>query len=331
MTGARYVASAPRGFGDLLARELESLGARGVRERALGVEFEGGLDAAYRACLESRVASRVFLVVARFEAASEAEFYEAVRAIDWREHIDPRRTLACDFSGKHPSITHTGFGALRLKDAICDRLRDATGRRPDVASERPAVRVHAHANRTSISVSIDLSGEGLHRRGYRTAAGEAPLRENLAAGMLLRAGWGEKSRTASEFLDPMCGSGTLVIEAALIAAGIAPGSRRGYFGFLGWQGHDAALWEAVKRDAAAREKAPEIPLRGLDADAAAVDAAGANAARAGVADFVELETGRLAEARPVRAGAGFLATNPPYGVRLEDREAARAIMKQLGE
>jgi 23S rRNA (guanine2445-N2)-methyltransferase / 23S rRNA (guanine2069-N7)-methyltransferase len=325
----RYVASSPRGFGDLLARELRELGAADVRERALGVEFSGPLTVAYRACLESRVASRVFLVVADFEAASDAAFYDAVRAIDWRAHVDPSRTLACDFTGKHPEITHTRFGALRLKDGICDQLRDATGRRPDIAPERPAVRVHAHANGPKVTVSIDLSGEGLHRRGYRTQAGEAPLRENLAAGILLRAGWPEKAAAAVEFLDPMCGSGTLVIEAGMVAANIAPGSRRHYFGFFGWPGHDRQAWEASKRDALAAERKPGLALRGLDADGSVLAAARENAARAGL-EGVSFEPGRLAAARPMATGTGFLATNPPYGVRLEDRDGARALMKELG-
>jgi 23S rRNA (guanine2445-N2)-methyltransferase / 23S rRNA (guanine2069-N7)-methyltransferase len=334
MTGQnlKYVASSPRGFGDLLARELRELGAADVRERALGVEFSGDLAVAYRACLESRVASRVFLVIAEFDAADEARFYEAARAIDWRVHIDPARTLACDFTGKHPAITHTRFGALRLKDAICDQLRDATGRRPDISPERPAVRVHAHANGPRVTVSIDLSGEGLHRRGYRMQAGEAPLRENLAAGILLRAAWPEKAGAAAEFLDPMCGSGTLVIEAAMIAAGIAPGARRHYFGFFGWSGHDRAAWDAVKSEAQAREHVPSFRLRGLDADASVLAAARENAARAGVQEFVSFEHARLEDARPQSKdkGAGFMATNPPYGVRLEDRDTARALMKQLG-
>ena len=326
----KFVASSPRGFGDLLAAELRALGASDVRERALGVEFSATLTVAYRACLESRVASRVFLVVAELDVPDEAQFYEAARAIDWRAHIDPARTLACDFTGKHPTITHTRFGALRLKDAICDQLRDATGRRPDISPERPAVRVHAHANGPKVTVSLDLSGEGLHRRGYRTQAGEAPLRENLAAGILLRAGWPDKAAQAAEFLDPMCGSGTLVIEAAMIAAGIAPGARRHYFGFFGWMGHDRAAWDTVKREAQAREHRPAFQLRGIDADAAVLEAAGENAARAGVAEFTSFERGRLADAS-ARAGApGFLATNPPYGVRLEDRDGARALMKQLG-
>jgi 23S rRNA (guanine2445-N2)-methyltransferase / 23S rRNA (guanine2069-N7)-methyltransferase len=329
MTNLRFVASCPRGFGDLLARELRELGAADVRERALGVEFSGELRVAYRVCLESRVASRVFLVVADFDAATDASFYDALRAIDWRPHVDPARTLACDFTGKHPEITHTRFGALRLKDAICDQLREVTGRRPDIAPERPAVRVHAHANGPKVTVSIDLSGEGLHRRGYRTQAGEAPLRENLAAGILLRAGWPEKSQGAVEFLDPMCGSGTLVIEAGMIAANIAPGSRRHYFGFLGWPGHDPQAWETLKREASARERPPTLALRGLDAQASVLGAARENAARAGL-EGVAFETGRLAAARPANPGAGFLATNPPYGVRLEDRDGARALMKELG-
>ena len=329
MTAFKYVASSPRGFGDLLARELRELGAADVRERALGVEFSGELAVAYRACLESRVASRVFLVVADFVADTDAAFYDAVRAIDWRAHVDPARTLACDFTGKHPEITHTRFGALRLKDGICDQLRDVTGRRPDIETERPAVRVHAHANGPKVTVSIDLSGEGLHRRGYRTQAGEAPLRENLAAGILLRAGWPEKSNNVVEFLDPMCGSGTLVIEAGMVAANIAPGSRRPYFGFFGWPGHDRQLWENLKRDALARERKPALSLRGLDADASVLAAARENAARAGLAEM-KFAPGRLAAARPENAGAGFLATNPPYGVRLEDRDGARALMKELG-
>jgi 23S rRNA (guanine2069-N7)-methyltransferase / 23S rRNA (guanine2445-N2)-methyltransferase len=328
----RFLASSPRGFGDLLAAELKSFGAADVRERALGVEFTGPLEVAYRACLESRVGSRVFLEVAQVNAASDRAFYEAARAIDWRQHIDASRTIACDFSGKHPEITHTRFGALRLKDAICDQLRDTTGSRPDVATDRPGVRVHAHANGPNVTISIDLAGEGLHRRGYRAQAGEAPLRENLAAGILMRAGWPEKCKKATEFLDPMCGSGTLVIEAAMIAANVAPGARRHYFGFQGWAGHDRAAWDKVKQAALAREQKPALRLRGVDADGPVLTAARENAARAGLGDFVSFDRGQLADAKPEQAeGAGFLATNPPYGVRLEDRDTARALMKQLGE
>jgi 23S rRNA (guanine2445-N2)-methyltransferase / 23S rRNA (guanine2069-N7)-methyltransferase len=331
LTTLRFLASSPRGFGDILARELAALGAAEVRERALGVEFTGTLETAYRVCLESRVASRVFLEVARFEAATDDAFYAAVRGIDWRPHVDPRRTLACDFSGRHPALTHTRFGALRLKDGICDQLREVTGSRPDIAPERPAVRVHAHANGPAVTVSMDLSGEGLHRRGYRAEAGEAPLRENLAAGLLVRAGWPDKAASAAEFLDPMCGSGTLVIEATMIAARMAPNARRHYFGFFGWPGHDRAVFERVKQAALAREVRPPFRLRGVDADSSVLAAARANAHRAGVGELVDFSPGRLRDARPAQVtGSGFLATNPPYGVRLEDRDAARALMKELG-
>jgi 23S rRNA (guanine2445-N2)-methyltransferase / 23S rRNA (guanine2069-N7)-methyltransferase len=336
LTSWRYLASSPRGFGDILARELRELGASDVRERALGVEFTGSIEVAYRVCLESRVASRVFLEVARFDAPTDEAFYNAVRAIDWRKHIDPRRTLACDFSGKHPELTHTRFGTLRLKDGICDQLRDATGERPDIATDRPAVRVHAHANGPQVTVSLDLAGEGLHRRGYRSEAGEAPLRENLAAGMLLRSGWAEKCAGAAEFLDPLCGSGTLVIEAAMIAARMAPNARRHYFGFFGWLGHDRQAWERLKREALEREIKPTLLLRGLDADTRVLEAARGNAHRAGLDGLVQFAQGSLREARPAGATKadaqlpGFLAANPPYGVRLEDRDAARALMKEFG-
>ncbi|MDE2050607.1 MAG: 23S rRNA (guanine(2445)-N(2))/(guanine(2069)-N(7))-methyltransferase, partial [Gammaproteobacteria bacterium] len=252
MTTRQFLASVPRGLADLLAAELTTFGAGDVRERSTGVAFAGGLETAYRACLESRLANRVFLEVARFEAASTEGFYAAARALDWSQHLGPGATLACDFSGKHPTITHSHFGALKLKDAVVDALRDASGARPDIVLDRPSVRVHAHAHGAQITLSIDLSGESLHRRGYRGAAGEAPLKENVAAGMLMRAGWPQLAAAGAEFLDPMCGSGTLVIEAALIAARCAPSLRREYFGFVGWRGHDAELWRRVRAEAKAR-------------------------------------------------------------------------------
>ena len=164
-----------------MARELVALGAADARERSTGVTFSGDLEVAYRACLWSRVANRVFLELARFEAVDAEGFYNAVREIDWTEHLGPGATLACDFSGQHPAITHTHFGALKLKDAIVDSVRDSRAWRPSVELERPSVRVHAHAHGNSIALSLDLSGESLHRRGYRGAAGEAPLKENVAA------------------------------------------------------------------------------------------------------------------------------------------------------
>ncbi|HPF26444.1 MAG TPA: bifunctional 23S rRNA (guanine(2069)-N(7))-methyltransferase RlmK/23S rRNA (guanine(2445)-N(2))-methyltransferase RlmL [Steroidobacteraceae bacterium] len=330
MNELRLIASAPRGFGDLLARELVELGATEVRERTVGVDLKGTLETAYRICLESRLASRLFLVVADYEAADEAQFYHGARAVPWTEHVDAHGTLACDFSGRHPTITHSGFGALRLKDAICDSLREATGARPNVTVERPSVRVHAHANGRKIVISIDLAGEGLHRRGYRTEAGEAPLRENLAAGLLVRAGWPAQCEQGVEFLDPMCGAGTLVIEAALIAARRAPGLPRDYFGFLGWLGHQPELWQRVRAAAIARERPLPGRMRGLDPDQRVLQIARTNAARAGFQHALQFDAVPLAGARPMTPQPGFLAVNPPYGVRLEDRERAAQLMRELG-
>jgi len=402
---SEFLVSSPRGLSDLLARELTGFGAADARERATGVSFSGSLETAYRACLWSRVANRVFLEVARFEVADAEQFYAALRRVDWSAHLGhaPRATaaptLACDFSGQHPTITHTHFGALKLKDAIVDSLRDSCGWRPSIELDRPSVRVHAHANGNQVVVSLDLSGESLHRRGYRGAAGEAPLKENVAAGVLLRSGWPEMAAAGAEFLDPMCGSGTFVIEAALIAADRAPGLGRDYFGFLGWAGHDPGVWSRLLEEARERatvglasaiDRGLEGLIRGQDRDPAAVRNSRANAERAGVQALVRFDVRSLVEAAPAdraadrqegtdgggdnlgfaagtgaagganarvgsaarepgadstdRAGAsseagapkradapiGLVCTNPPYGVRLEDRETARAVHRELG-
>ncbi len=316
----QFLASAPRGLSDLLARELQELGADGVRERTTGVAFSGTLAVGYRACLWSRIANRVFLELASFEARDAEQFYSAAHALDWSAHFAPGATLACDFSGRHPSMTHTHFGALKLKDAIVDALRELQGFRPDVRLERPSVRIHAHAHGgTRITLSLDLSGESLHRRGYRGGAGEAPLKENVAAGLLLRAGWRELAVQGAEFLDPMCGSGTLVIEAAMIFADRAPGLSREYFGFLGWRGHDSALWEEIREDAVRRARAVvtrRLAIRGNDKDAGAVRAARENAQRAGVGGLTQFEVKALTEAAP----AAVFAPSPA----LADSAAASA-------
>ncbi len=312
-------------------------GATEVRERAGGVAFGGGLESAYRACLWSRIANRIFLELAQFEARDAEEFYAGVARIDWAAHFAPGATLACEFSGKHPSIAHTHFGALKLKDGIVDALRAATGARPDIILERPDVRVHAHAHGTHITVSLDLSGESLHRRGYRGAAGEAPLKENVAAGVLMRAQWPEIAAQNGEFLDPMCGSGTFCIEAALMAAGRAPALTREYFGFLGWRGHDAVLWMRLRAQAEEQARTAallELTIRGQDRNAVAIRSASENAVRAGVDEWLRFAVGALSAAAPLAGRpavrAGLVCTNPPYGMRMEDREGARLIHRELG-
>jgi len=336
LTALRFVATVPRGFADLLAAEITALGGTAVHETGGGVGFEGTLEAGYRALLESRVASRVLLEIARAPVATAEDFHAFARAIDWREHLDPQGTLACEFTGRHPAFTNTHFGALKLKDAIVDQLRDTTQRRPSIETTRPDLRVHAHAGRGDIALLIDLAGETLSRRGYRLAGGEAPLRENLAAGILLRAGWPRIAAAGGEFLDPMCGSGTFVIEAAWIATDTAPGLLRDYWGFHGWRGHDRALWEQLVAAAKARmlQQVP-VPIRGTDRNRAAIATAQANARRAGVGRDVVFEQLDIAAARPQHADTaappGLLCVNPPYGARITGEEEAAAAHRAIGE
>ena len=331
----RFVATVPKGFADLLAAEITALGGQGVREAGGGVSFEGSLATGYRALLESRVASRVLLEVARAPVTTADDMYALARGIDWRQHLDSKGTLACEFTGNHPAINNTHFGALKIKDAICDQLRDTTKLRPSIETQRPDLRVHAHAARGEVSLLIDLAGESLSRRGYRLAGGEAPLRENIAAGILLRAGWPAIAASGGEFLDPMCGSGTFVIEAAWMATHTAPGLLRDFWGFHGWRGHDAALWDELVAAAKARMlQQPPVILRGGDRNRAAIATAQANARRAGVGRDLIFEHCDISELSPRNVAAdappGLLCVNPPYGARITGEEEAAAAHTAIG-
>lgn len=329
----RLLASVPRGFADLLAIELQSLGAKDIRERGNAVQFTGDLAVAYRACLESWLASRVYLEIARLEAGDAESFYRVLHGLDWSRHVDPDRSLACEFTGQHPAINNSHFGALRIKDAICDSLRVQYGRRPSIAAERPDVRIHVHATGPQLTVSVDLAGESLHRRGWRNDGGAAPLRENVAAGVLHRAGWPALMSKGGLLLDPLCGVGTLVIEAARMAKGEAASAHRDYFGLLGWRGHDPDLWQSLRSQAAAAIRAAKLVAVGRDRDPRRVAAAREHARLAGVQDWVEFEVVDLLASRPpaMTTQPGLVCTNPPWGVRLEDQAGARRVHQQLGE
>jgi 23S rRNA (guanine2445-N2)-methyltransferase / 23S rRNA (guanine2069-N7)-methyltransferase len=334
----RFFATAARGTESLLAKEISALGAVQVNEHRAGVSFAGTLETAYRVCLWSRVASRLLLPLKSFPAADPTSLYEGVRSIDWRDHVGRRATLAVDCNTARSRITHSHYAALKTKDAIVDQLRDRTGSRPSIDSARPSVRVNVHLHQDEATVSLDLSGDSLHRRNYRTSGAEAPLKENLAAAVLLLAEWPRLAREGAPLLDPMCGSGTLPIEAALMAGDIAPGAARTYFGFLGWRGHDSALWAGLRREAAGRANVPKIwpPICGYDLAASAVRVARTNAARAGVQAAVRIERRALADCKPVETGStpgrpGLMVTNPPYGERLGDREALEPLYTLLGD
>jgi 23S rRNA (guanine2445-N2)-methyltransferase / 23S rRNA (guanine2069-N7)-methyltransferase len=326
-----WIATAPIGAASVLSEELLQYGASGIRERSNDVKFEGTLEVGYRACLWSRTATRVLLSLGSIDAASSESIYTGVKRIDWREHLLPGATLACDCSGGNESIRHTLYGAQLLKDAVCDNLRESTGERPNIAPERPDVLLHLHVEGPEALLSIDFSGESLHRRGYRTEGGRAPLKENVAAAVLLRAGWPAVFERGGGLVDPLCGSGTFLTEGALIAAQAAPGLERSYFGFSGWRGHDAALWESLREEARSRRAARAVRrcIFGSDIDADAVRMSLANAEAAGVADWIHVEKRALADVeRP--AGQGLVVANPPYGERIGAATGLPDLYTQLG-
>lgn len=330
--------TAPAGTADLAAEELAACGLEQLVVERGGVAAVGTLEQAYRACLWSRVGNRVLLELARFAAATPEALYEGARGVEWSEHLAADGTLAVDCTSTRSAITHTQFAALKVKDAIVDVFRERTGGRPSVDVAAPDVRINVHLDRDVATLALDLSGESLHRRGYRGAQGAAPLKENLAAAVLLRAGW---AKLAAEeggigFVDPMCGAGSLAIEAALIAGDVAPGLLHNVFGFLRWLGHDEQTWqrlleEAAARRAAARARAERIAFRAYDRDAAAVRATLENAARAGLAKLIHAERRELAALPAAPAPRGLLAVNPPYGERLGEQAELEATYALLGE
>ncbi len=318
----------------LLAAELRSFGAVDVSESRAGVAFSGPLSVAYRACLWSRLTSRILLILSRFEAPDPQALYEGVAAISWDEHLSPAGTLAVDFNAARSAIMHTHFGALKVKDAIVDQFRARCGVRPSVKLDRPDLRVNVHLANNEAVVTLDLAGESLHRRGYRGEQVAAPLKENLAAAILLRAGWPELAAQGAPLVDPMCGSGTLPIEAALMAGDIASGLARDYYGFKGWRQHDDRVWSALLEEARTRRRAglEQLPsVQGCDEDPHAVALALRNVARAGLEHHVEIERRALRdEDRKPAALPGLVVTNPPYGERLGDSASLPARYRALG-
>jgi 23S rRNA (guanine2445-N2)-methyltransferase / 23S rRNA (guanine2069-N7)-methyltransferase len=331
---APFYATTAKGMAGLLAEEVRGLGGVDVAEERAGVRFGGPLALAYRVCLWSRVASRVLAPIHRFAARTPEELYEGARTVPWGEHLGPRRTFAVDCTAAGGEW-HTHYAALKVKDAIVDTLRDASGARPSVDTSTPDLRVNVHLEAEAATIAVDLSGESLHRRGYRAEAGEAPLRENLAAAVLLLARWPAVAAAGGAFVDPMCGSATLPVEAALIAADVAPGLLRRRFGFQGWRGHDPAAWAPLLAEARARDRRRAgglPPIVGFDADPAVLRTAERNLRRAGVGGLVTLERRELSGCEPPAGAApGILVVNPPYGERLGDVRALGPLYGRIGD
>ncbi|WP_395755372.1 bifunctional 23S rRNA (guanine(2069)-N(7))-methyltransferase RlmK/23S rRNA (guanine(2445)-N(2))-methyltransferase RlmL [Edwardsiella ictaluri] len=325
-------ASTARGLEELLKNELEGLGAHDCQIVQGGVHFRGDGRLLYQSLMWSRLASRIMLPLGEFKVYSDLDLYLGVQAIDWTTLFGIDKTFAVHFSGTNEEIRNTQYGALKVKDAIVDHFTRSIDARPSVARQDPDIRISVYLQRETAIVSLDLSGDGLHQRGYRDVTGQAPLKETLAAAVVLRSGW----QPGTPMVDPMCGSGTLLIEAAMMASDRAPGLQRERWGFMGWLGHDADLWQEVRVEAQRRARLglEQTTSRffGYDLDRRVLEMARANARRAGVASLITFNGGDVAQLHnPLPEGPlGTVLSNPPYGERLESEPALIALHNTLG-
>jgi putative N6-adenine-specific DNA methylase len=323
---AKLFAPCPRGLEDPLAAELAGLGASAVRAVAGGVAFEGDTRVVYRANLESRIATRVLLRLFSVAYRGEEDIYRAAYEFDWPQRFDVARSIRVYLTAQRCPLKSLDFLTLRIKDAVCDRFRSAVGSRPDVDTRAPEVRIHAFFDATQFTLYLDTSGEPLFKRGARAAQGEAPLKENLAAGILRLSGW----QPGTALLDPMCGGGTFLVEAAQIALDIAPGSARG-FGFERLKGFDPTLWQELRAVAGARRKpVMALPIYGSDLYGDTLKFAHANLAAAGLEQAVQLKQANALEIS-APAETGVLVTNPPYGERMGEQQELAGFYPKFGD
>lgn len=333
----RFFLSCARGLEPLVADELSALGVAEIQPAGAGVWFEGDSQHARRVLLWSRIGSRLLLPL--FDCDANPDALTATAAdFDWSSHLHPATGLAIDFSGTNGQFRHSRFGALRLKDGLVDWCRGSGFQAPGFSGDA-RLRLSARIERGRIQVALDLTGDGLHRRGYRQRQGIAPLRENLAAALLVRAGWPELAAQGAAFLDPMCGSGTLVIEAAMIALDLAPGLRRHSWGMDDWAGANGAGWQPLLDEARQRHESARQawtaqqrpPLQGRDIDSRVLRSARDNLSRAGLQDYVQLQQGDLADLAAAGQERGLIICNPPYGERLGEQSEALAQYQLLGD
>ncbi len=322
----RFFATCPRGLEKVLGAELEALGAKEAEVVDGGVGFGGALALCYAVNLESRVASRVLWRVGGSGYRAEEDIYRAARALPWPRLFDVGRSIRVNVSAIRSPVKSLEFVTLRVKDAACDAFREARGSRPDVDTQSPDVRIHAFLTQDEVTFYLDTSGEALFKRGWRTVAGEAPLRENLAAGILRLAGWS----TPTPLLDPMCGSGTFLVEAAMMALDVAPGLNRS-FGFERLANFDDEGWQALRKKALARRKpAGPLPIHGRDKSGEALALAQENLAQAGLADAVQLKQMDVLDGGPP-GNSGIIVMNPPYGERVAGKDDLAAFYPKLGD
>jgi len=327
----------PRGIETMLLDEVRALGAVECKETIGGVHAKADVAGAYRLCLWSRLASRVLMPLAKFPLSGVDSLYAAAHAIQWPDLFDVSKSFLIEVAGRSNTVTHTHYAALKVKDAIADRFRAVSGKRPDVDPENPDIRIHLHLDgRTSgdqAQLSLDLSGSALHRRGYRARQVEAPLKENLAAALLVRSGWPAIAQRGGSLLDLFTGSGTFVIEAGWIAGDHAPGLMREDWGFTHWNAHQPQVWAALREEALERAEVgfKNIPpLAGIDNDPRAISIARDNGKRAGLTGKVDFTVNEATLARPIGDTPGLLIGNPPYGERLSDEAELIKLHSLLG-
>jgi len=322
----QFFASCPRGLEGVLAEELKALGAADIQTADGGTGFRGPYVLCRRVNLESRIASRVLWRVGYCSYRSENDIFNAARKIRWAQWFGPKQTIRVDTAAIKSPLQSIDFVTLRVKDAVCDVLRETEGLRPDVDTRAPDVRIHVFLTRDDAVFYLDTSGDALFKRGWRTAAGEAPLRENLAAGILKLAGW----TPDQPLLDPMCGSGTFLIEAALMALGRAPGLGRS-FGFEKLRNHDAPAWKAQQDQAAANiNNSIKTDIYGYDRSGDAIAIARRNVEALGLQERIALKQCSFEDSKPP-VKSGLLITNPPYGVRMEELDDLADWYPTLGD
>jgi putative N6-adenine-specific DNA methylase len=325
---SKYFATCARALEPVLADELRELGAAAVEPGRGGVSFAGDTTFLYRANLWLRTAIRVLVPMLEADVASTDELYEAIQTIDWSAYLTPDHTLAVDCNVRDSAITHSQYAARRVKDAICDQFVQKVGRRPSVDVEEPMLFFNLHVHRNHMVLSLDSSGESLHKRGYRPALVKAPLNEALAAGLIRLTGW----RGDMPFADPLCGSGALPIEAAWLALKRPPGLTRKRFGFMGWMDYDVQLWTAL-RDEARQGVLKQLPapIQGSELRADVVDFARKIARAAGLGSLVRFERQDLADFRPPPGPPGVILCNPPYGERIGEEKELIGLYRKMGE
>lgn len=336
MTDFQFFATSPKAMEDILAKELKDLGAKNVKTALAGVAFEGSIEDAYKICLWSRIANRVLLTLANFTVNSQEDLYDGIYKVNWFEHMKPDDSFAVSFNAKGSEvINNTHFGALKVKDAVVDQMRKKFNKRPDINLTQPNVRLNVYLNRDQATLSLDLSGESLHRRGYRDITLPAPIKENLAAAILYRSGWPELAKKGASLIDPMCGSATVLLEAAMIAADYAPGLLHESFGFFKWKKHDESAWQTLLADAEQRKVAglQNMPtIVGFDASRRAVNAALLHIENAALQDYIHVERRDINDACPATSWEpGMVVCNPPYGERLGDKKETAELYRQFGQ